>query len=414
MRFGTDILRQADVLAAFTEDPPRLTRTYLTPMHRRAGDTIAGWMREAGMTAGYDALGNVVGRYEAATPGAPTLMTGSHMDSVRDAGRYDGLFGILTAIACVRDLNARGKRLPFAFEIVAFGDEEGVRFGVTLTGSKSMGGSFDPRWLDAKDADGVTLREALVAFGGDPDGWPALDRRGKGVFAYVESHIEQGPVLLDEGLPVGVVTAIAGGYRVRVSVTGLAGHAGTVPMGARRDALAAASEMVLAVERIAREAPARDAVVATVGKLEAKPGAINVIPQDVDFTIDVRSGDDAARKRAMASIRVAFDAIAAAPRRAGPCRRLLRTPGGALRAGAAGRARRVDRAPGRAGAPAAVGRGARRDGVPAGVPDRDAVRALRQRRHQPPSVGDDDRRGRRGRDRRAARFPRARGGAMSG
>jgi len=312
MRFGPDILRQADTLAAFTEDPPGITRTYLTPMHRRAGDFIAALMREAGMTADYDALGNVVGRYEAATPDAPTLMTGSHMDSVRNAGRYDGLFGILTAIACVRDLHARGKRLPFAFEIVAFGDEEGVRFGVTLIGSKSMGGSFDPRWLDAKDADGVTLREALVAFGGDPDGWRALDRRGKGVFAYVESHIEQGPVLLDEGLPVGVVTAIAGGYRVRVSVTGLAGHAGTVPMGARRDALAAASEMVLAVERVAREAPAQEAVVATVGKLEAKPGAINVIPQDVDFTIDVRSGDDAARMRAMDAIRAAFDAIAAA------------------------------------------------------------------------------------------------------
>ncbi len=311
MRFGPEILRQADVLAGFSEDPPGITRTYLTPQHRQAGDYLLGLMREAGMDAGYDALGNVVGRYAAARPGAGTVMTGSHMDSVRNAGRYDGLFGILTAIACVRDLHRRGKRLPFDFEVVAFGDEEGVRFGVTLIGSKAMGGSFDPAWLDAKDADGTTLREALAAFGGDPEGWRSLDRRGRGVVAYVESHIEQGPVLLNEGLPVGVVTAIAGGARVRVAVTGLAGHAGTVPMGSRRDALAAAAEMVLAVERIASAPGAGGAaLVGTVGKLEARPGAINVIPQDVAFTVDLRSGDDAARRRATGEMREAFEAIA--------------------------------------------------------------------------------------------------------
>ena len=312
VRFGTDILRQADALAGFTEDPPRLTRTYLTPQHRQAGNYLLALMREAGMEAAYDALGNVVGRYRAAEPAAPVVMSGSHMDSVRNAGRYDGLFGILTAIACVRDLTARGKRLPFTFEVVAFGDEEGVRFGVTLTGSKSMGGSFDPAWLDAKDADGVALREALAAFGGDPDGWRALDRRGKRVVAYIESHIEQGPVLLNEGLPVGVVTAIAGGSRMRVAVTGLAGHAGTVPMGARRDALAAAAEMVLAVERIAG-APGSDgaAVVGTVGVMQVRPGAINVIPQDVDFTVDVRSAIDGARRAAVDAMRAAFDEIAA-------------------------------------------------------------------------------------------------------
>ena len=311
MRFGTDILRQAAALAAFTEDPPGVTRTYLTPQHRQAGDYLASLMREAGMEARYDALGNVVGRYAAGRPGAPVVMTGSHMDSVRNAGRYDGLFGILTAIACVRDLHARGKRLPFEFEIVAFGDEEGVRFGVTLIGSKAMGGSFDPAWLDAKDAGGTTLREALVAFGGDPDGWRSLDRRGQGVVAYVESHIEQGPVLLNEGLPVGVVTAIASGARMRVAVTGLAGHAGTVPMGSRRDALAAAAEMVLEVERIASAPGHRGAaLVGTVGTIEARPGAINVIPQDVSFTVDVRSGDDEARVRATGAMREAFDAIA--------------------------------------------------------------------------------------------------------
>jgi len=311
MRFGTDILRQADALAAFTEDPPRITRRYLTPQHRQAGDFLASLMREAGMEARYDELGNVVGRYAADRPDARVVMTGSHMDSVRNAGRYDGLFGILTAIACVRDLHRRGKRLPFAFEVVAFGDEEGVRFGVTLIGSKAMGGSFDPAWLDAKDASGTTLREALLAFGGDPGAWRSLDRRGKGVVAYVESHIEQGPVLLDEALPVGVVTAIAGGARMRVAVTGLAGHAGTVPMGSRRDALAAAAEMVLAVERVASAPGAGGAaLVGTVGTIEVRPGAINVIPQDVSFTVDVRSGDDAARASATGALRAAFDAIA--------------------------------------------------------------------------------------------------------
>lgn len=311
VRFGQEILRQADMLAGFTEDPPRVTRRYLTPQHRQAGNYLLGLMREAGMDAGYDALGNVVGRYLAEAPRAPVVMSGSHMDSVRNAGRYDGLFGVLSAIACVRDLSSRGKRLPFTFEVVAFGDEEGVRFGVTLIGSKAMGGSFDPAWLEAKDADGITLREALVAFGGDPGGWPDLDRRGGDVVAYVESHIEQGPVLLNAGLPVGVVTAIAGGSRIRVAVTGLAGHAGTVPMGDRRDALAAAAEMVLAVERLAASPGENGAsLVGTVGTMTVGPGAINVIPQEAAFTVDLRSGVDAARRAAVAALREAFAAIA--------------------------------------------------------------------------------------------------------
>ena len=163
------------------------------------------------MSAEFDALGNIVGRYEAADPKAPVVMTGSHQDSVRNAGKYDGLFGIITAIACVKDLHERGMRLPYTLEIVGFGDEEGVRFGATLIGSKAMAGRFDPAWLDKTDDAGITMRQALVDFGGDPDRWREVDRRGKNVVAYVESHIEQGPVLLNEGLPVGVVTAIAGG-----------------------------------------------------------------------------------------------------------------------------------------------------------------------------------------------------------
>ena len=309
MRFGKTILEQADILAAITEEPGRITRTYLTPQHREAGERILGWMREAGMDAAFDALGNVVGRYAADDPDAPVVITGSHMDSVVNAGRYDGLFGILTAIACVRDLDQRGKRLPFMFEIVAFGDEEGVRFGVTLIGSKALAGDFNPSDLERKDGNGITLREAIVAFGGDPAAIPSLKRDPAKVAAFVESHIEQGPVLLDAGLAVGVVTSIAGGSRIRARVTGLAGHAGTVPMTIRRDALAAAAEMMLAIERHCSERA--DTLVGTVGKLAIPGGgAINVIPGEVEFTVDLRSGDDARRIAALSEVEAACKAIA--------------------------------------------------------------------------------------------------------
>ncbi len=264
---------------------------------------------EAGREASFDALGNVVGRYPAHDASAPTVIAGSHMDSVVDAGRYDGLYGILASIACVADLRARGKRLPYTLEVVAFGDEEGVRFGVSMLGSRALAGAFDLASLDRRDADGTTLRDALVAFGGDPAGIPSLARDPRGLAAYVEAHIEQGPVLLEEGLPVGVVTSIAGGTRAHVRVTGLAGHAGTVPMGGRRDALAAAAEMVVAVEKHCVDRAG--SLVGTVGKLAiAGGGAINVIPGEVAFTLDLRSGDDAKRRAALAAIGDELHAIA--------------------------------------------------------------------------------------------------------
>ncbi|QJR15894.1 allantoate amidohydrolase [Usitatibacter palustris] len=307
MTFGERILERAECLAAFTEDEGRLTRTYLTPMHRKAGEQIAAWMREAGMQASFDALGNVVGRYEGATADAPVVLTGSHMDTVVDAGRYDGVFGILTAIECVADLAKRGKRLPFAFEVAAFGDEEGVRFGVTMIGSRAFAGRFRPEMLEARDKDGVSLREALTAFGGNPDEIPGLAR--KGIAAFVESHIEQGPVLLDDNLSVGVVTSIAGSYRVKAKVTGLAGHAGTVRMPGRRDALMAAAEMALAVEAHCAAQPHE--LVGTVGKLAvAGGGATNVIPGSVEFTVDLRSGDDAVRRRALRELEDKLFAVA--------------------------------------------------------------------------------------------------------
>ena len=310
MRFGTALMAQADVLARHSCDLPRITRTYLSPQHKAAGEYLIGLMRAAGMDAGFDALGNIVGRYAGLQAHAPVLMTGSHQDSVRNAGKYDGLFGILSAIACVGDLHARGKRLSHAIEIVGFGDEEGVRFPATLIGSKAMCGAFDPAWLDRTDADGISMRNALIEFGGDPNAAASLDRRRSGVVAFVESHIEQGPVLLNEGLALGVVTAIAGATRLRVAVTGLAGHAGTVPMGQRSDALAAASEMVLAVERYCEAHRTEGGLVGTVGMLEVKPGAANVIPQEVSFTVDVRSGNDAARRAAVAALHQQFATIA--------------------------------------------------------------------------------------------------------
>jgi hydantoinase/carbamoylase family amidase len=308
MRFGPAILARCDALAALSEDAGRLTRTYLTPQHRAAGEMVAGWMRDAGMEARFDALGNVVGRYAAADPDAPVLVTGSHMDTVVDAGRYDGIFGIVSPIACVADLHARQRRLPYTLEVVAFGDEEGVRFGVSMLGSRALAGRFDMAVLDRRDANGVSLREALVGFGGDPGAIGTLARRG--IAAYVETHIEQGPVLLDAGLPVGVVTSIAGGVRLRARVEGVAGHAGTVPMPARQDALAAAAEMVLAIERHCAERA--DTLVGTVGRLAvAGGGAINVIPGAVEFTVDLRSGDDARRRAAQTTIEAGCRAIAA-------------------------------------------------------------------------------------------------------
>lgn len=310
MKFGGRILEQAEALGKLSEDDGRLTRTYLTAKHREAGELIAVWMREAGMQAGFDAMGNVVGRYAGAQAGGPSLITGSHMDTVVDAGKYDGIFGILSPIACVRELHARGKRLRFTVEVVAFGDEEGVRFGVTLLGSRALAGRFDPRDLDAKDRDGITLREALVAFGCDPDAIASLARDPSEVVAFIESHIEQGPVLLDEGRAVGIVTAIAGVTRVRARVTGVAGHAGTVPMWGRRDALAAAAEMALLVERYC--AMRSEELVGTVGRFAVSGGgAINVIPGKAEFTVDLRSGVDASRRRAAVSLEAECQAIAA-------------------------------------------------------------------------------------------------------
>ena len=302
------ICDRCDALARHSEQPDGLTRVFLSPEQRAVSDLVRGWMGEAGMDTRIDAIGNVIGRYEGEHPGLPCLMLGSHLDTVRDAGKYDGMLGVVAAIECVADLSARAVRLPFAIEVIGFADEEGVRFSATLLGSRAVAGTFDPAWLDKSDQDGTTMRSALKASGLDPARVGDAARRRDDVLAYVELHIEQGPVLEAEGLPVGVVTAISGGNRFNVEVAGMAGHAGTVPMPLRRDALAAAAECALAIEHIARGMPE---VVGTVGRIEALPGAINVIPGKVRFTLDARAPGDDLRERAVAAMRAAFETIAA-------------------------------------------------------------------------------------------------------
>lgn len=300
------ILERCDALARCSEASDKLTRVYLSTEMRAASELVLGWMREAGMAVHIDAIGNVCGRYEGATPGLPALLMGSHLDTVRDAGKYDGMLGVVSAIECVATLHAQGKRLPFAIEIVGFADEEGVRFGSTLIGSRAVAGTFKPETLDTRDARGVALRDALRDYGLDPNRVREAARRRDNVLAFVELHIEQGPVLESLELPVGVVTAINGATRFQVEIEGVAGHAGTVPMHLRHDALTAAAECVLAIEKRAR---AETDLVATVGKLETLPGAINVIPGKVRFTLDVRAPADAQRRKSVTDMTDALRAI---------------------------------------------------------------------------------------------------------
>ena len=297
---GDEIVGRINRLATMSETPEHLVRIFLTREHRAAADLILSWMRDAGMHAHLDAIGNVCGRYEGEVAGLPCLMLGSHYDTVRDAGRWDGPLGLITAISCVADLHKRGRRLPFAIEVIGFADEEGVRFASTLLGSRAVAGTFDESVLGVKDGAGISMRDALSQFGLDPDHIGAAARARSELLAYVELHIEQGPVLEGLNLPVGAVTAIAGATRLAASLTGMAGHAGTVPMLLRRDALAGAAECIVAIEQFCRTDEA--GLVGTVGYIHAMPGATNVIPGQVSFTIDIRASSDAHRKLAVADI----------------------------------------------------------------------------------------------------------------
>ncbi len=304
---GKEIVDRVETLGSISETPNHLSRIFLTPQHREAADILLSWMREAGMQARMDAIGNVVGRYEGESPRLPSLMLGSHYDTVRDAGKWDGPLGLITAISCVADINRRALRLPFAIEVLGFADEEGVRFASTLLGSRAVAGTFDESVLAARDAAGITMRDAIMRFGLDPQHIGAAARARRELLAYVELHIEQGPVLESENLPVGVVTAISGATRLSVVLTGMAGHAGTVPMNLRRDALVGAAECIVAIEEFCRT---DTGLVGTVGYIHAEPGATNVIPGSVSFTIDMRTASDAHRRLAVADVVRQIESIA--------------------------------------------------------------------------------------------------------
>ncbi|MCJ8141669.1 allantoate amidohydrolase [Ancylobacter sp. A5.8] len=292
---GARAAAMIEELGALSQTPEHLTRFFLTPEHRRAADLVARWMREAGLEVSEDALGTVRGHWGPVD--APRLLIGSHIDTVANAGKYDGCMGVVAGILALDAINRAGLTRPYGIDILAFGDEEGTRFPTTLSSSAAVAGYFSPANLELRDADGISLREAMVAYGKNPDDIPAAAYDPNRVIAYIEAHIEQGPVLEAEGEPLGVVSAIAGASRLSVTVTGEAGHAGTVPMRMRHDALLGAAEMALAVERIAK-ADAHG-MVATVGRVHVEPGSINVIPSRVVFTVDLRSGSDISRREAL-------------------------------------------------------------------------------------------------------------------
>lgn len=284
------VMARADELAAISETPEGLTRVYLSPQHLQANQQAALWMTQAGMTVWQDSVGNICGRYEGEQEGAPAILLGSHLDTVRNAGRYDGMLGVLTAIEVVHSLHRQGRRLKKAIEIVGFCDEEGTRFGITLLGSRGLTGTWPESWLAQTDADGVSVAQAMVLAGLDPARIHLAARSQEEIAAYLELHIEQGPCLEQEGLALGVVEAINGARRLNCCFTGEAGHAGTVPMSHRKDALAAAAEWMVLVENLTREQGGN--LVATVGTLRCAPGAVNVIPGEVTLTLDIRGPND--------------------------------------------------------------------------------------------------------------------------
>jgi allantoate deiminase len=281
-------------LAACSAPGPGVTRLPFTPEHRAALDLITGWMDAAGLAVHLDAAGTLIGRREG-PPGAPTFLMGSHQDSVREGGGFDGIMGVVLPLLALEKLAAEGVVLPFAVEVLAFADEEGVRFPTALIGPRALAGRFDPAALEMRDDAGMSLRDALAGFGLDPDAISGLGRDPSTVLGYLETHIEQGPVLEAEAQALGVVTAICGIERHPVVLTGETGHAGTLPMTMRRDALVAAAALITEVDRMARAEPG---LLGTVGTLSVAPGAVNAVPREVRTVVELRAPDDALRERA--------------------------------------------------------------------------------------------------------------------
>jgi allantoate deiminase len=308
-------------VAPYSDAPDMLFRAYLTPAHAAALECLGDWMREAGMDVRLDPAANLIGRYDGENPHAPALIIGSHIDSVRDAGRYDGPLGIMLGVEAVAALHAVGRRMPFPIEVIAFGDEEGSRFPASMLCSRAVAGTLQAEALDVADREGTRLADALSAFSVGVDRAaggraPALaanrfrDAAHPPALAFFEPHIEQGPVLEAEKRALGLVWGIAAQLRLEVTISGRAGHAGTTAMNLRRDALTGGAEAILAIERIARETGGD--LVATVGRMQVGPGAVNVVPGNVAFSVDIRSGDESLRDAAAGRILAAIDEIARA------------------------------------------------------------------------------------------------------
>jgi len=306
---ATTTLRRLDELAAITDAPGTILRTFLSPAMIRANLLVSGWMKELGADVTMDGWGNLIGHLAARDADAPTLLLGSHLDTVPNAGKFDGPLGVLVALASLQALVRSGIELPFHVDVIGFSDEEGTRFHSAYLGSAALTGLLTEEELDLRDAGGKTVREVVAEFQGLPRvDLPAPRYAREGLLGYVEIHIEQGPVLENLGLPLGVVDAIAAQTRLVYTVEGKAGHAGTTPMNLRRDALAGAAEMVLAIERLGQQTPG---LVATVGQLQVQPGASNVIPDSVRFSVDIRHPDRAIADQACAQLAAESDAVAA-------------------------------------------------------------------------------------------------------
>lgn len=313
-RAAAQLVRRLNELGRVSDERDALTRTFLSPAMKRANALVGGWMKSAGLTVHVDSVGNLVGRAKAVDSpvsrkagGPKTLLLGSHLDTVRHAGKFDGPLGVLLPIAALEVLRARKVSLPFAVEVLGFSEEEGVRFASAYLGSKGFTGQLRTADLKLRDADGISIGDALDSFTRGRFSPPPPAHRGSNLLGYVETHIEQGPVLEAADLAVGVVSSIAGQTRVRITLTGKAGHAGTTPMKLRRDALAGAAEFTLSAEQLARSTPG---LVATVGTLSVQPGAANVIPGEATFTLDLRHAVDATRRAALRAIRAAAAEIA--------------------------------------------------------------------------------------------------------
>ena len=293
------LARQLAQLGRVTDEPGKLTRTFLSPAMKRANALVGGWMKEVGLKVRVDTVGNLIGRYESANPKAKTLLLGSHLDTVRDAGRFDGPLGVLLPIVALDELKRHGLKLPFAVEVLGFSEEEGVRFASAYLGSEGFTGRLKANTLSLRDSDGVSVGEVLKKFNGGKFSLPKPAHKRGDLLGYVEVHIEQGPVLEAKKLAVGVVSAIAGQSRFKLTWTGKAGHAGATPMALRRDALAGAAQFAVGLEAIARRTPG---LVATIGSLMVSPGAANVIPGQVVHTLDVRHARDSVRRSALMAI----------------------------------------------------------------------------------------------------------------